>query len=96
MSAPSCKGTRGKPWYRGYGTTQEQRTWLYGQPPGVVQTAMIASSMQSEPFAFNLQSVEVYIKLDMGIIAVLVCGFKPRFCHCIFCTNMVQNGIISR
>ena len=66
MSVPSCKGTLlqgcGKPWYRGYGTTQEQRTWLYGQPPGVVQTTMIASSMQSQPFALILQSIEVYFK----------------------------------
>ena len=66
MSVPSCKGTLlqgcGKPWYRGYGTTQEQRTWLYGQPPGVVQTTMIACSMQSQPFALILQSIEVYFK----------------------------------
>ena len=44
MSVPSCKGTlfqgHGKPWYRGYCTTQEQRTRLYGQPPSVVQTTI--------------------------------------------------------
>ena len=68
MSVPSYKGTRlqgcGRPWYRGYGTTQEQRTWLYGQPPGVVQTTKTASStMQSWPSALILQSVEAYFKL---------------------------------
>ena len=63
MSVPSCKGTLlqgcGKPWYRGYGTTQEQRTRLNGQPPSLVQTTMTASSMQSQPFALILQTIEV-------------------------------------
>ena len=48
MSVPSCKGTllqgSGRPWYRGYGTTQEQRAWLFGQLSSVVQTTMTASS----------------------------------------------------
>ena len=82
MSVPSCKGTLlqgcGRPWYRGYGTTQEQRTWLFGQPPEVIKTTTTASSCSNQ------------LRLSSNYEANFIC--EENGCECDFASKGEGEG----
>ena len=69
MSVPSCKGTRlqgsGRPWYRGYGTTQEQRTLaIWSTTRRSTDNSDHKYDLQSLASALVLQSIETHYSYE--------------------------------